>query len=138
MHSIHLLLASERTILLAPVVGAYLCLSAIGLLRRAELGAFLEDLRQNPSSMHAVGAVAFLAGASLLSFQREWSTPGDLALNLVAAMWAFEGAGMLASPALLRAVLRHPRAVAGLRVSFTVTGSVGVYLLILGVAGRGA
>lgn len=136
MDNISLFLASERTILLAPVVGAYLCLTAVGLLRRGELSAFLGDLRQHPGSMHAVGAVAFLAGASILSFQRQWSAPGDLVLNSVAAIWVFEGAGMLASPAVLRAVFRQAHTLAGLRVSFTLMALVGVYLSILGVAGK--
>lgn len=86
--------------------------------------------------MHAVGAVAFLAGASILSFQRQWSAPGDLVLNSVAAIWVFEGAGMLASPAVLRAVFRQAHTLAGLRVSFTLMALVGVYLSILGVAGK--
>lgn len=81
--------ASTSTIVIAPVVGAYLCLSGGGLLRRGEASAFLADLCSRPAALHAVGAVAFFVGASILSLHRQWAYPPEIVLNLVAAYWTF-------------------------------------------------
>lgn len=136
MSALDVLAASQRTASLAPVVGVYLCLSAWGLLIRGELRAFLQDLQQHSASAHAVGAVAFFIGGLILSWQRSWSLPGDVVLNLVAVIWIFEGAGMLASPALMRRVFGRSRTVAGLRMSFSVTAVLGLYLVAVGLAGN--
>jgi len=127
---------SERTVLLAPVVGAYLCLSAIGLLRKGAARSFLSDVRQHPAAMHAVGAVAFFVGGFILTWQRQWSLPADWALNLIACMWIFEGAGMLASPALVRKVVAQPAAARSFAIATAGAAGIGVYLIIAGLAGR--
>jgi hypothetical protein len=102
-----LLIGSQQTQWLAPIVGAYLCLSALGALRGEETRRLIADLQDHPAAMHAVGAIAVFVGASLLSLHLHWSSPPEILLNVVAAWWVFEGAGMLADPARLRAVSRH-------------------------------
>jgi hypothetical protein len=129
-----LLRASRPTLVLAPVVGSYLCLCACGLLRRGKAAEFLSDLRSHPASMHAVGAIAFLVGAGILSFNRHWLWPADILLNLVALWWAFEGAGMLADSDRLRAALGD-RAAARLRTGQWGSLAIGLYLLLVGLSG---
>lgn len=128
--------AHPLTLVIAPVVGAYLCVSGAGLLRKEAVEALLLDLCIHPAEMHAVGAIAFLAGAGILSFHRFWGTPAEIVLNLIAALWIFEGAGLLADPARLRTVLARPTAAARLRSLQAFNMLVGLYLLALGGIGQ--
>ncbi|CAN5513219.1 hypothetical protein BH10PSE14_BH10PSE14_23610 [soil metagenome] len=127
---------SGTTLALAPIVGTYLCLSAVGLLRHSEAEAFLADLRAHPGAMHGVGAVAFFCGAGLLSLHRYWASPPEIALGAVAAWWLFEGAGLLASPALLRGVFEHRDAARRLRATNCLSIGVGIYLMLIGMFGH--
>jgi hypothetical protein len=130
-----LMTGSQQTQWLAPIVGAYLCLSAAGAFRGEETGRFLADLKDHPAAMHAVGAIAFFVGASILSLHRHWSTPPEILLNLVAAWWVFEGAGMLADPARLRAAFSRPSSAGRLRLTTMVAALPGAYLVAFGVLG---
>lgn len=85
--------------------------------------------------MHAVGAVALFVGAGLLTLHRHWATPAEVMLNLVAAWWSFEGAGMLADPARLRAFLSVAEAPRRLKVAQAGSFLIGIYLLTIGLAG---
>ncbi len=86
--------------------------------------------------MHALGAIAFLVGAGLLALHRHWSTPAEITLNLVAAWWAFEGAGMLADPARIRAVMEaHGSARWFARLQLGAV-PIGLYLITVGVVGN--
>ncbi len=135
--SLDLLISGSReTLWLAPVVGAYLCLSAFGLLRREECNRLIADLRDHPASLHAVGAIAFFVGAALLSFHRHWTTMPEVVVNLVAAWWVFEGTGMLANPALLRVVLVREVAVKQLRLTSLMGVPIGGYLLLVSLVGH--
>jgi hypothetical protein len=136
VQGIDLISGSERTVALAPVVGGYLIVSAAGLLRNGELRSFLSDLEHHPAALHAVGAVAFFVGAFILTFQRSWSWPTDLALNLVAAWWLFEGAGMLASPRLLRGLFRRSKGAFGIGTSIAVAAAMGIFLLAVAIVGN--
>jgi hypothetical protein len=127
---------SQQTLWLAPVVGAYLCLSAFGLLRRQEAGGFIADLRDHPASMHAVGAIAFFVGGGLLSFHRHWSTPPEVVLNLIASWWLLEGAGMLADPQRLRAVFSRAENAERLRLATVSAVVPGAYLVLFGCFGN--
>jgi hypothetical protein len=127
---------SQQTLWLAPIVGAYLCLSALGMLRREEAGEFIADLRDRPAALHAVGAVAFFVGAGLLSFHRHWSTPPEIILNLVAAWWLFEGAGMLADPKRMRAVFSRTATAKRVRLTTAIFILPGAYLLLIGFFGN--
>jgi hypothetical protein len=130
-----IIIASAPSLRIAPVVGAYLCLSGAGLLRKGEAGAFLSDLSDHPAAMHAVGGIAFFVGALLLSFHRHWATPAEIVVNLVAALWVFEGAGMLADPGRLRATLANPHFATRLKRAQWVSFPVGLYLLTVGAIG---
>lgn len=127
--------ASASTLIIAPVVGAYLCLSGAGLLRKGEAAHFLSDISKHPAAMHAVGAVAFFTGAGLLSFHRRWETPAEIILNLVAVLWAYEGAGMIADPARLKSSLGKSRSANLLRLWQRFSMVIGVYLIIVGAIG---
>lgn len=129
------IMASAPSLKIAPVVGAYLCLSGAGLLRKGEAGAFLSDLSDRPAAMHAVGAIAFFAGALLLSLHRHWGTPAEIIVNLAAALWIFEGAGMLADPGRLRATLANPDFATRLKMTQWISIPVGLYLLAVGAIG---
>jgi len=122
--------ASETTLLLCPVVGGYLCLSAFGLLRRGTAEAFLENLRNNPATMHAVGAIALLVGAGILAFHRHWSSPAEIVLNLVCVWWVIEGAGMLADSGRIARLFANPKAPGWLRAAHWLMLAVGLYLLV--------
>jgi hypothetical protein len=122
--------ASETTLLLCPVVGGYLCLSAAGLLRRGAAEAFLENLRDNPAIMHAVGAIAMFVGAGILAFHQHWSTPAEIVLNLICVWWVIEGAGMLADSGRLARLFANPRASGWLRATHWLMLAVGLYLLV--------
>jgi hypothetical protein len=130
-----LMTGSQQTQWLAPIVGTYLCLSALGAIRGEETGRFIADLRDHPGAMHAVGAIAFFVGASLLSLHRHWSSPPEILLNVVAAWWVFEGAGMLADPARLRAAFCRPGSANKLRLGTLVAALPGVYLVAFGLLG---
>ncbi|TFI56865.1 hypothetical protein E2493_18145 [Sphingomonas parva] len=132
----HLLSAHKQTLWLAPVVGSYLCLSSVGLLRQGESRRLTADLRDHPGAMHAVGAIAFFVGAALLSLHRHWATPPEIAVNLVAIWWTFEGAGMLLEPERLRSRFARSEAAKQLRVASLVSIPLGVYLLLVGLLGR--
>ena len=131
-----LVTASPETLLLAPVVGAYLCVSAMGLLKSGEGNRFLTDLRAHPASLHAVGAVAFFVGAGLLSLHRHWATPPEIIVNVVALWWTFEGAGMLANPTRLSLLFARPFALKQLRIASIVGVPLGAYLLLVGFVGH--
>jgi hypothetical protein len=64
--------------------------------------------------------------------------PAEIALNLVAAWWAFEGAGMLADPARLRNVLSSPRAAANIKIAQMPSLLIGLYLFAVGMVGTPA
>lgn len=130
-----LITASVPTLIIAPVVGAYLCLSGAGLLQKDEAAHFLSDISKHPAAMHAVGAVAFFTGAGLLSFHRHWETPAEIILNLVAILWAYEGAGMIADPARLKSSLGKSRSANFLRLWQRFSIVIGVHLLIVGAIG---
>ena len=83
--------------------------------------------------MHAVGAVAFFTGTTILAFHRHWGTPAEVAINLVALMWVFEGAGMLADPGRLRLTLANPPAPGGLKVVQGINMALGLYLIMVAV-----
>jgi len=125
---------AETTLLLAPVVGAYLILSALGvLLGRA---GFVDDLRDHPAVLHAVGALAFLVGAGIVSFHRDWSSPADATVSLTGCWWALEGAGLLAAPNAFKHALGHPRYEPTFRVMNIAGLAVGGYLASVAVLGR--
>ena len=136
MQAVDLLAASERTIMLAPVAGAYALLSAYGLIRRGGADDLVNDLQQHAGLVHAVGAVAFFVGAGILAFDLVWSFPADVALNALAVVWAFEGAGMLATPRLIQKVLSSSTAATGLRYSSAAAAILGIYLLLVAIAGH--
>jgi len=127
--------ASAPTLMIAPVVGAYLCLSGAGLLRKGEAAHFLSDISKHPATMHAVGAVAFFTGAGLLSFHRHWEMPAEIILNLVAILWAYEGAGMIADLARLKSSLGKSRSANLLLLWQRFSIVIGVYLVIVGAIG---
>lgn len=114
----------------APVIGAYLLLSAFGMLRsRDALPGFARDLAEHPAAMHGVGAVAFFVGAGIVSFHRHWGAPAEIVVSATGLWWAFEGAGMLASPARVAAVMREPGYLRAMRW-INVAGLLpGAYLL---------
>jgi hypothetical protein len=119
-----------ETRLLAPVLGAYLVLSALGFLRPTSAArAFAQNLAANPALVHALGAIAFLVGVGVVSFHRHWSTLPEIALSLTGCWWAFEGAGMLASPAASVAALNRPGADRLMRLLNVGALAVGGYLL---------
>ena len=128
---IEILTATEpATIVLAPVIGAYLLLSAVGFLRAPEaVRAFAAELAGRPALAHALGAIAFLTGAGVVSVHRHWSTPPEIAVSLTGLWWAFEGAGLLAAPAAAAAALRSPEHQAAARALNLVALLVGAYLL---------
>ncbi len=130
------MVGSRETLWLAPVVGAYLCLSAAGFVRRDEASRFIADLRDRPAAMHAVGAIAFFVGAAILSYHRDWTTVSGVTLNLVAVWWVFEGAGMLADRASVRTVLYRDAAAKQLRLASIIGVPVGGYLLFVGLLGH--
>jgi hypothetical protein len=131
----HLLSASQQTLWLAPVVGAYLCASSIGLLRQGESQLFVADLRDHPGAMHAVGAIAFFVGAAILSVHRHWATPPEVAVNLVAIWWTFEGAGMLMDPKRMRSLFARNGTLKQLRITSLLSIPLGFYLLAVGLFG---
>lgn len=90
---------------LALVIGGYLVLSSGAMLRRDTADAFFDDLAAHAGSVHAVGAVAFFVGATILAFHWQWSSLAEMVVSGVAAFWAFEGAGLLFSPARLQALM---------------------------------
>jgi hypothetical protein len=57
-------------------------------------------------------------------------------INLVAAWWIFEGAGMLAHPSAVRAVFARETAAKRLRLSSIIGMPVGGYLILCGVIGQ--
>ncbi|WP_395945571.1 hypothetical protein [Brevundimonas sp.] len=130
-----LIMANPTSLLLAPIVGGYLCVSGIGLLRKGEAGSFLANLCAHPAAMHAVGGVAFFAGAAVLSLHRHWGTPSEIAINLVALIWLVEGGGILADPARLRMALATPKAAFRLRYVQLFNIPLGLYLLAVGILG---
>jgi hypothetical protein len=131
-----LMIGSQQTHWLAPVVGAYHFLSALGAFRGEETERFLADLRDHPAAVHAAGAIAFFVGASLLSLHRHWSYPPEILLNFVAAWWVFEGAGMLVDPARLRAAFSRPNSARWLRFTTGIAALPGAYLLAFGLFGQ--
>lgn len=130
-----LISGSEATLHLSLVVGGYLCVSSLGLLRAQSARAFLADLASHAGVLHVVGAVAFFVGAGILSFHRHWATPAEIVLNLVALWWTFEGAGLLADPQRLGALMANPAAAAWMRFSQMGAMTVGLYLLVVGAFG---
>ena len=60
----------------------------------------------------------------------------EVVINLVAAWWVFEGAGMLANPSLLRAVLVREVAEKQLRLTSLMGIPLGGYLLVFGLVGH--
>ena len=126
---------SAATLVIAPVIGAYLCLSAIGLLRAGAAARFYTDIAERPAAMHATGAVALLAGAAVLSMHRTWSTPAEIAVGIAAAWWCIEGAGLVADPVRTQAFLVKPAAHAGMRKVQFASLAVGLYLLAVGLFG---
>ena len=130
----HLLPGSRSTGPLALVVGAYLLLSAIGIWRDRS-GELISSLRTSSHGLHTTGAIAFLAGGAILSFHRHWGSAAEVTLNLVAAWWVAEGAGMLADPERVKKVLSHPRAISAFRLGQVCAGIVGLYLLAVGLFG---
>lgn len=134
-----LVAASNETLVLAPVVGAYLLLSASGLLRHHDaVRSFFDDLARHPAALHAVGAIAFLVGGLIVSLHRHWSTPAEIAVSATGLWWAIEGAGMLASPAAVRQAMSDPRAATTMRLLNVGALVVGAYLLTVGIIGRAA
>ncbi len=62
-------LVSRETLVLAPVLGIYLLVSAVGFLRfPTAVADFSRDLCRHPAAMHAVGAIAFLSARELFPF----------------------------------------------------------------------
>ncbi|MCE7795340.1 hypothetical protein LWE61_02075 [Sphingobium sufflavum] len=92
--------ASPLTLTLAPMMGAYPCLSAAGLPRGRGAAAPVRPCRSSVA-LPCVGAVAILFGARILAFHPLWRSPAEVTMSAVAAWWDVEGADMLASPALL-------------------------------------
>jgi hypothetical protein len=86
--------------------------------------------------MHAVGAIAFFAGAGLLSFHREWSRPPEIVLNVIALWWVVEGAGMLADPKRLQAVFSYSATARQVRLATAGAALPGAYLLLFGLFGN--
>lgn len=120
------------TLRLAPVIGAYLLLSAAGFLRgRASLDRFVEDVARSPALTHTLGAVAFFVGAGIVSFHHHWSSLPEIAVSATGCWWAFEGAGMLASPAAAAAALSRPAHRKLARASNLAALAVGAYLLLV-------
>jgi len=128
---------NQTTLILAPLVGAYLVLSATGFLRAPGAAAdFFEDLSKHPAAVHAVGAIAFLTGAAILSFHRHWATPAEIAVSATGLWWAFEGGGMLAAPEQVRRAMMRRGASRAMRVLNGIALPIGVYLIIVAIIGR--
>ncbi|MET3710651.1 hypothetical protein ABIC65_001331 [Sphingomonas trueperi] len=109
-------LVSRETLVLAPVLGIYLLVSAVGFLRfPTAVADFSRDLCRHPAAMHAVGAVAFFVGAGIVSFHRHWGNPAEIAVTATGLWWAFEGAGMLAWPGSVVRAMQHPRYISTMR-----------------------
>ncbi|WP_084583840.1 hypothetical protein [Sphingomonas azotifigens] len=129
-------LVSRETLVLAPVLGIYLLVSAVGFLRfPTAVADFSRDLCRHPASMHAVGAVALFVGASIVSFHRHWGNPTELLVTGTGLWWALEGAGMLASPAAVVRAMQNPRYVPTMRALQWGALLVGAYLLWVGIFG---
>ncbi|OAN66091.1 hypothetical protein [Sphingomonas sp. TDK1] len=132
-------LVSRDTLVLAPVLGIYLLASAVGFLRiPTAVADFSRNLCQHPAAMHAVGAVAWFVGASIVSFHRHWGNLAEISVTGTGVWWAFEGAGMLASPAAVARALQHPRYISTMRAMQWVALLAGGYLLSVGLLGRAA
>ena len=122
------------TVPLVLIVGAYLCLSGAGLIRKGESDRFLSSLAESPAAMHGVGAVATFSGLAILTLHWRWDTPAAIAVNVVAAIWLFEGAGMLADPTRLRAMFHRPSAAAALRTIHFAWLITGIALVVSGLS----
>jgi len=129
-------LVSRETLVLAPVLGIYLLVSAVGFLRfPTAVADFSRDLCRHPAAMHAMGAIAFFVGAGIVSFHRHWSNPAEIAVTATGLWWALEGAGMLASPAAVARAMQKSRYVPTMRALQWGALLVGAYLLWVGISG---
>lgn len=87
---------------LAGGVGAYLLLSATGVLAKSTaLEEFVQDLRTSPALAHMTGAVAFFIGGAILLINPGFGSWIAALLSLTAVWWMAEGALMLAAPDLV-------------------------------------
>jgi hypothetical protein len=121
-----MMLAQAHTPQLAAVAGAYLLLSAAGLLARGRAEAVVADLRAHPAVAHVLGAVAFLVGAALIALHPRFGSPLEALVTLTGIWWALEGAALLVAPARL---LSRPDAAIHLRRMNLLALPVGVLLL---------
>ena len=118
--------AQAHTPELAAVAGAYLLLSAAGLLAPGRAGAVIDDLRAHPAAAHAMGAVAFFVGAAIIALHLRFGTPLEALVTLTGIWWTLEGAATLAAPSLL---LSRPDAAIHLRRMNLLALPVGALLL---------
>ena len=119
----------QLTCSIALISGAYLLLSAIGVVSRRDTAErIIVALRDNPALTHAVGAVAFFVGAGLLTLHHRWATPTEALVSAVAAWWALEGALTLA---LGTALFRRPDTAVHFRRMNFVAIPVGLALVTL-------
>ena len=118
--------AQAHTPELAAVAGAYLLLSAAGLLSPGRAGAVIDDLRAHPAAAHAMGAVAFFVGAAVIALHPRFGTPLEGLVTLTGLWWVLEGAATLAAPGLL---LSRPHAAIHLRRMNLLALPVGALLL---------
>ncbi|MET0181277.1 MAG: hypothetical protein ABW199_00165 [Caulobacterales bacterium] len=103
----------QRTRTSARIVGPYMLISGLALfLRRDEaatlFGAFLSD----DGLTFATGAFTVMAGLTLLTFHRHWSSVTAAIITIVGVMATLKGASLMAAPELgadmTIALLREP------------------------------
>ncbi len=111
---------------LAAVTGAYLLLSAAGLLAPGRAEAVVADLQAHPAVAHVLGAVAFFVGAAVVALHPRFGSPLEALVTLTGIWWALEGAATLAAPNLL---LSRPDAARHLRRMNLLALPVGAVLL---------
>ena len=119
--------AQAHTSELAAVAGAYLLLSAAGLLAPGRAEAVIDDLRAHPAAAHAMGAVAFFVGAAIVALHPRFGSPLEALVTLTGLWWALEGAVTLAASSLL---LSRPDAAIHLRRMNLLALPAGALLLV--------
>ena len=118
--------AQAHTPELAAVAGAYLLLSAAGLLAPGRAEAVVADLRAHPAAAHVMGAVAFFVGAAVVALNPRFGSPLEALVTLTGIWWALEGGAMLVAPTRL---LSRPGAPIHLRRMNLLALPVGAVLL---------
>ena len=118
--------AQAYTSELAAVTGAYLLLSAAGLLAPGRAEAVVADLRAHPAVTHVLGAVAFFVGAAVVALHPRFGSPLEALVTLTGIWWALEGAATLVAPGRL---LSRPDAARHLRRMNLIALPVGAVLL---------